>query len=152
MTDKTEVMFYHLERQSLEEVLPVLLEKALARGWRAVVEVPDADTLDALDRHLWTYRDDSFLPHASERDDPGTRQPVWLTMGQSNPNRADIRFLTGRVDPSEVERYLRVVLLFSADDPTAVEHARRQWKPLRQAGHECTYWQQTARGGWERKA
>lgn len=147
-----EVMFYHLERQRLEDVLPVLLEKTLARGWRAVVEVPEGDRLDALDRHLWTFRDDSFLPHASEREDPGTRQPIWLTQGKSNPNGAQVRFLTHRADPDAVADYARVVLLFSADDPEAVAHARRHWKPLKAAGHTCTYWQQTAGGGWEQKA
>jgi len=147
----TEVMFYHLERQRLEDVLPLLLEKTLARGWRAVVEVPDDNHLDALDRYLWTYRDDSFLPHASERDDPGERQPIWLTRGKSNPNGAAIRFLTHRADPDDVTPYERVVLLFSADDPDAVAHARRHWKPLKAAGHECTYWQQNARGSWEKK-
>lgn len=151
MAETTEVMFYHLERQRLEDVLPLLLEKTLQRGWRAVVEVPDGDTLDALDRHLWTYRDDSFLPHASERDDDGTRQPVFLTRGPGNPNGAEVRFLTGTAEPQDVGAYQRVVLLFSADDPAAVAHARKQWKPLKAAGHSCTYWQQGAKGGWEQK-
>ena len=151
MPDQTEVMFYHLERQTLEDVLPILLEKTLSRGWRAVVEVPDSERLEALDRHLRTFRDDSFLPHASERDDPGQRQPIWLTSGRTNPNGAEIRFLTHRADPSDVETYRRVVLLFSADDAEAVRHARGQWKPLKAAGHACTYWQQTGSGGWEQK-
>ncbi|MEM0909009.1 MAG: DNA polymerase III subunit chi [Pseudomonadota bacterium] len=146
-----EVMFYHLERQSLEEVLPLLLEKTLARGLKAVVEVPDPARLDALDRHLWTYRDDSFLPHASERDDPGTRQPIWLTTGQDNPNGAAIRFLAHGADPINIDAYQRVVLLFSADDADGVAHARTQWKPLKAAGHTCTYWQQTRSGGWAQK-
>ena len=33
----TEVLFYHLQRQPLEAVLPTLLEKSLERGWRALV-------------------------------------------------------------------------------------------------------------------
>jgi hypothetical protein len=35
----TEVLFYHLERASAQDVLPVLLLKTLERGWRAVVQV-----------------------------------------------------------------------------------------------------------------
>ncbi len=35
---KTEVLFYHLEQQALEKVLPSLVEKTLERGWRAVVQ------------------------------------------------------------------------------------------------------------------
>ena len=34
----TEILFYHLQHQPLERVLPTLLEKTLERGWRAVVQ------------------------------------------------------------------------------------------------------------------
>lgn len=152
MADKTEVMFYHLEHQGLEDVLPVLLEKTLARGWKAVVELPDAARLEALDRHLWVFREDSFLPHASEREDSGEMQPVWLTTGRTNPNGATVRFLAGGAEPADVADYRRVILLFSSDDQAAIALARQHWKPLKAAGHDCTYWQQTVAGGWTKKA
>ncbi|WP_108659826.1 DNA polymerase III subunit chi [Acuticoccus kandeliae] len=147
----TEVLFYHLERQTLEEVLPTLLEKTLQRGWRAVVQVSDEGVRDALDRHLWVYRDDSFLPHGTSADGQGERQPVWLTVEDDNPNRAAVRFYADRAAPKNVEAYERVVILFSADDAAAVQEARRQWTPLKNAGHTCTYWQQSATGRWEKK-
>jgi DNA polymerase-3 subunit chi len=146
-----EVLFYHLERQTLEEVLPALLEKTLARGWRAVVEMPDERRLEDLDRHLWTYREDSFLPHARLGDGDPARQLILLTTGPENPNGAAVRFLAHRAPPRGVEGYARVVLLFSADDPAAVADARAHWKPLKAAGHDCTYWQQTGAGRWEKK-
>ena len=34
---KPEIWFYHLERSTLDQVLPGLLEKTLQRGWRALV-------------------------------------------------------------------------------------------------------------------
>src|SRR5690349_11599483 len=34
----TDILFYHLERQPLDRVLPQLLERTLERGWRAVIE------------------------------------------------------------------------------------------------------------------
>ena len=64
----TEVLFYHLQNMSLESVLPPLLEKSLERGWRVVVQSTSPERTDALDAHLWTFRDDSFLPHGSARD------------------------------------------------------------------------------------
>ncbi|GIR10158.1 MAG: hypothetical protein CM15mP21_4200 [Hyphomicrobiales bacterium] len=36
----TEVLFYHLERQTLEQVLPRLVQASLGRDWRVVVK-PD---------------------------------------------------------------------------------------------------------------
>ena len=58
-----DVWFYHLERQSLEQVLPVLLDRALARGWRAAVQATAAERIAALDELLWTWTDESFLAH-----------------------------------------------------------------------------------------
>src|SRR3954471_24492685 len=63
----TEVLFYHLQNMSLESVLPPLLEKSLERGWRVVVQSTSPERTEALDAHLWTYSDDSFLPHATWR-------------------------------------------------------------------------------------
>lgn len=147
----SEVYFYHLERQTLEEVLPTLLEKTLERGWRAIVEATDEDRCEHLDRHLWTYRDDSFLPHARPVDGATARQPIVLLTGPDNPNGATVRFLVDRAPPRDVGAYRRVVLLFSADDPVAVAEARTVWQSLKGAGHDCTYWRQTPEGQWERK-
>ena len=61
----TEILFYHLHRQPLERVLPTLLERSLERGWRVVVQASSEERVEALDAHLWTFRDDSFLPHGT---------------------------------------------------------------------------------------
>ncbi len=38
MSGKPEIWFYHLERSTLDQVLPTLLEKTLERGWRALIK------------------------------------------------------------------------------------------------------------------
>ena len=64
----TEVLFYHLEQQTLDKVLPTLVEKTLERGWRAVVQAGTQERLAAIDLALWTYKEDSFLAHGSAKD------------------------------------------------------------------------------------
>jgi len=44
----TEVYFYHLERRTLEEVLPTLLERSVERGWRATVQAASEERVEAL--------------------------------------------------------------------------------------------------------
>lgn len=148
----TEVFFYHLERHPLERVLPTLLERTLDRGWRAIVQVGSQERLEALDTHLWTYRDDSFLPHGTKRDGSAELQPVLLTTDETNPNGAAVRFLVDGAVLSRFEGYLRVVLIFDGADRTAVESARGQWKAARGEGCAVTYWQQTEAGRWEKRA
>ncbi len=64
----TEMLFYHLQGQKLEGVLPALLEKSLERGWKVIVQGASEERIEALDAHLWTYRDDGFLPHGTWRE------------------------------------------------------------------------------------
>lgn len=147
-----EVLFYHLERRSLEDVLPGLLEKCLDRGWRAVVQASSAERCEALDAHLWSYREDSFLPHGASGDAFAAEHPICLTTGPDNPNGASVRFLVERAVPDDISSYERVVYLFDGGDETAVGMARDQWKTARQDGHTVTYWQQDAAGRWQKKA
>lgn len=148
----TEVLFYHLENQPLERVLPMLLEKSLERGWRAVVETGTPERAEALDVALWTWRDDSFLPHglAGQATDP--LQPVLITTGGDNPNGANIRFFVDRAVPRKSAGYERIVYLFSGHDPDAVAEARVAWKALSTPENAVTYWQQDPGGRWVKKA
>jgi DNA polymerase-3 subunit chi len=149
----TEILFYHLQHKPLEAVLPTLLEKSLERGWRAVVQATSAERLAALDDHLWTFSDESFLPHATDKEPDVAEQPVVLTLGDGNPNAAAIRFLVeGAPVPAEIDGYERLVLLFDGNDEDALAAARADWKSVKAAGHEATYWQQDSRGRWEKKA
>ena len=150
----TEVLFYHLDRLPLERVLPGLLEKCLERQWHAVVQVGSDERCEAIDAHLWTYRDDAFLPHGSARDGAGGggAHPVWLTTGDDNPNDARVRFLADGAEASNLEDYQRVVVLFDGNDREAVERARASWTSVKAAGHDATYWQQDEGGRWAKKA
>ncbi len=148
----TEVLFYHLQRQPLERVLPELLEKCLQRQWRTVVEVGSDERCAALDAHLWTYRQEGFLPHGTAKDGHAGEQPIWLTTGDDNPNQATVRFLTDGAEMADFRGYERVIVVFDGNDNEAVEKARKSWTAAKAAGHAATYWQQNERGGWEKKA
>jgi DNA polymerase-3 subunit chi len=147
----TEVLFYQLDRRPLESVLPELLEKCIQRNWRTVVQVGSDERLFALDAHLWTYGDESFLPHGTAKDGRTDSQPIYLTTGTDNPNEATVRFLADGAEIADYAPYARVVVLFDGSDQDARDRARGWWTAAKAAGHEATYWQQSDRGGWVRK-
>lgn len=149
----TEILFYHLQGQRLEGVLPALLEKSLQRGWRVAVQGASEERIEALDAHLWTYRDDSFLPHGTWRESEASAHPVLLTLTESNPNGSNVRILIeGAPMPADPESYQRIVLLFDGDDEEAVTAARTHWSEARARGFDVTYWQPNERGRWVKKA
>lgn len=150
----TEALFYHLERRALEEVLPGLVEKSLQRGWRAVIRTDSSERSDALDTLLWTYDDQSFLPHAQSGDGDAGRQPVLITVEESNSNAAQIVFYVGGAQPSDwdaLHALTRVVLLFDGRDGEALAQARAAWKEARAAGHDVTFWKETPAGKFEKQ-
>lgn len=149
----TEVLFYHLHRQPLERVLPTLLEKSLARGWRVIVQSPSDERIEALDAHLWTYNDFSFLPHGTAKGGDAAEQPILLTVDSDNRNGAQVRFLIdGAPLPEDAEAYERIVLIFDGEDEEAVAAARAQWTDSKARGFATTYWQPDEQGRWVKKA
>lgn len=149
----TEVLFYQLKGQRLEDVLPPLIARSLERGWRVAVQASSDERIEALDAHLWTWRDDAFLPHGTWRDAEAAAQPVLLTVNEENPNGAVVRFLVeGAGMPAEPAAYQRLVLLFNGDDPEALETARERWAKAKAEGFEVTYWRADENGAWQRQA
>ena len=149
----TEILFYHLQSQPIERVLPTLLEKSLERGWRVVVQAASEERIEALDAHLWTFRDDSFLPHGTHKQPEAAEQPILLTVNDDNPNKAEVRFLIDNAPvPEDASPYARIVLLFDGDDEDAVAAARTRWSEAKEKGLDATYWQPDAQGRWVKKA
>ena len=150
----TETLFYHLERRALEEILPGLVEKSLARGWRAAIRTDSSERSDALDTLLWTYDDQSFLPHAQLGDGDPAAQPVLITVEEGNPNSANIVFYVGGAVPGDwaaLNDLARVVLLFDGRDEGALAAARAAWKDAKAGGHDVTYWKETPSGKFEKQ-
>jgi DNA polymerase III subunit chi len=151
----SEALFYHLERRRLDDVLPGLVERTLERNWRALIRAESAERASAIDALLWTYNDESFLPHAMEGDGDAARQPVLITVEAGNPNDAQVLFLVGGTAVPDWSTstvcFDRVVILFDGRDPEALASARNAWKGAKAAGHNVTYWKENASGKWDKQ-
>lgn len=147
----TDIRFYHLQSQSLEQALPALLSKALEKFSRVVVKTPDDKEAERLCESLWIARPDSFLPHGTAKDGFAEEQPVWLTPSEENPNGADVLILTGGAQTEKSGDFKLCCEIFDGRDENAVKEARARWKTYKDAGHSVTYFQQNATGGWEQK-
>jgi len=99
------------------------------------VQSTSEERAEALDAHLWTYRDDSFLPHATWRAGDAQDQPIILAVEEGNPNRANVRFLVDNAAlPADSHAYERVVLVFNGDDGEALAAARGAWTDSKARG------------------
>lgn len=144
--------FYHLQKWPLERALPELLERVLSRGLKAVVATGSPERAKDLDSLLWTYTEDSWLPHGSKGGGDPAQQPVWITDVAENPNEATVLVVTEGADFLDPSGFERVLDIFDGAVQDDVEAARRRWTRLREAGHDLSYWQQDGNGRWTQKA
>ena len=107
-----------------------------AGGWWC--RVGSAERLEALDAHLWTYRDDAFLPHGMRRDGSEADQPVWLTdRRRTTPTTPTVRFLIDGATPPDLMPYRRGVYMFDGHDDEAIA--------------ACARALEGGKGGWPRR-
>jgi len=146
----SEVRFHHLEQRRVDQALPRLLERALEEGRRVVVRASSDEMVAALNERLWTYDDASFLPHGAAGDGDPMTQPIFLTSEAENPNAATMLVRLSGVEAAEADdAFDLVVLLFDGRDEAALEHARGEWRRLKDHGRTISYWRESDEGGWE---
>ncbi|MFB2593284.1 DNA polymerase III subunit chi [Paracoccus sp. p4-l81] len=149
-----DALFYHLTGSTLEGLLPVLIGKCRAAGWRVVVRGRDAERMDWLDQKLWLTGDDGDFPaHGLSGGPHDADQPVLLTCDDAVPNGAQALIAVdgATVAPAELAGLARALILFDGGDQAAVQHARDQWKTLVAAGVAAQYWAEDA-GRWSKRA
>ncbi|MDP3494397.1 MAG: DNA polymerase III subunit chi [Hyphomonadaceae bacterium] len=138
--------FYHIEHTSLDAAIAPLIEKCLERKWRVVVVGHD-ETLERLNKTLWTFREDSFLPHGRARTD-AEKHPILLSTEATATNGAKVALL---LDGSDIgmETFERAMVVFDGGDETVRAKARQQYKAATDGGGAARYFQQERGGGWK---
>ncbi|RKQ70791.1 DNA polymerase III chi subunit [Litorimonas taeanensis] len=150
-TSGPDYWFYHLEGSTLEGVLPDLLEKSLSRGWRVLVKLPP-DKQKQFDDHLWTFRDDSFIPHGRDDEPMADWQPVLLSSDIKVATGFDIVFLLDGAEVEISEGVSRVMVMINGRSEQDVSRERGRWKALKAINASLAYYQQNERGRWEKRA
>ncbi|HVI98647.1 MAG TPA: DNA polymerase III subunit chi [Sphingomonas sp.] len=144
-----QVDFYHLTTSPLERVLPILAERVIGGGGRLLI-VSAEDRLAPLDRLLWTYKAESFLPHACAGGDADADQPILLATAVESANGARNVLFADGVWRDEALGFDRAFHLFDED---RIREARLTWKSLAdREGADRRYWKQDESGRWEQAA
>ncbi|WP_136161428.1 DNA polymerase III subunit chi [Sphingomonas flavalba] len=145
-----QVDFYHLTTSPVGAVLPRIAERVLGEGGRLLVVSADPAQRDALDRDLWAYRADAFLPHATAGDGGEPDQPVLIAEAPVPLNAArNIALVDGRWR-DEATTFDRAFHFFDED---GIEAARAAWRALAEReGVERRYWKQDSAGRWAQVA
>lgn len=148
----TEIRFYHLQKQNLDQALPLILSKAYEKNEPIVVRFGSNQEVERFNTHLWTFKPESFLPHGSPKEGNPENQPIWLTDKKNNPNNAKILILTQGVNDENIADYDLCCEMLDGRSDDQVSAARERWKQYKEDGHDITYWMQSETGAWEKKS
>jgi len=147
----TEIRFYHMMQKRLDAALPEIISKALERDYRIVIKAKDKDILKKIDKNLWTYKALSFIPHSMIKNGNESEQPIWLTVKDENPNKANMLLLVDGTDTENIDEFDLCCELFDGNDEIIVSKARDHWKEYKEKSYELSYFQQDDLGKWQKK-
>ncbi len=133
----TRVDFYVLddpnERQHRHLVCR-LTEKAWREGHTIHIRCEGADSVASLDDLLWTYKDTSFLPHATLDAAESGGVPVTLGHQEQTPDTADVLINLGHDVPAYFSRFERVMET-TGSDVHARNAARERYRFYQERGY-----------------
>ena len=145
-----QVDFYHLAATPLDRALPQIAAKVVEAGGRLLIVSAREEQRVALDRLLWSYRPDSFLPHAQAGSGNDAIQPILIAADIAPANAARHVAL---VDGAWRDGALDFDRAFHFFEDDAIRAAREAWRALGgRDGVERRYWKQNDAGRWEQAA
>ena len=147
-----QVDFYHLT-SPLDRVLPRIAERVVATGGRLLIVAEPEEQRVALDRLLWSYTPESFLPHAQAGSNDDAAQPILIADDIPETAPANAARNVAIVDGRWRDLTLSFDRAFHIFDDEAIREARLAWKALADRdGVERRYWKQNESGRWEQAA
>lgn len=135
------IYFVRLEAQNKALHIGRLAEMYFERGQRMLIVVANDDLAISLDRYLWAFKKESFLPHAihqnnNDNDNESADEAIVITTVEHNPNRADVLICGSPCSPSFFKEFQFIYDFAETYDAQLAEAARERFRLYRQHGFD----------------
>lgn len=128
--EKREINFYQVSEDVVKSIAPLMI-KMLKDDKKAFIYTKSHDRISELDRILWSYGRNSFIPHVTsfEKDFDFKRQPIVISNEENNIN--DAQYLVFLDEPSAdfIAKFSRVFYFFLESDVAIARKAIKNIKP-----------------------
>jgi DNA polymerase-3 subunit chi len=127
------VNFYILHTtnwQAKDRLACQLVEKAWQQGNRIYIHTGSLVAAQHIDILLWTYKEESFLPHSISSTDP-----ISIGYTEQVADNMDVLINLSEVVPPFISKFKRIVEIVDNIEP-AREAGRRRYNYYKQQGHE----------------
>lgn len=112
-----------------------LAEKAYQQGHQVFIHTEDQAQSDAMDKALWAFRADSFVPHQILGADSEIEAPVLISHQNSAPPRLmDVLINLNPVQPLFFSQFERLAEIIN-DDEEIKKHGRLRYQFYKDRGY-----------------
>ncbi len=101
-----------------------------AQGRRVLLLAPDQLSAEELDRMLWTFEPNSFIPHEQAGGADQAVEPVLIATASENLNQASVLIMLKPEEPEELSGYTHLIYFVPAEQGDALMEARERYKRL----------------------
>jgi DNA polymerase-3 subunit chi len=131
------IFFVRLERQNKALHVGRLADICFNRGQRVLIVVANEEMAKSLDRYLWTFKKDSFLPHLVHQNNYETcDDAIVISTVEYNPNKADVLICVSPCSLSFFKEFQFVYDFAETYDPQLADAARERFRFYRQQGFD----------------
>ena len=138
MTDRPQIDFYVLQEQSSGGRFKLacrIVEKAYRLGHQVYVRTDNSDDTNVLDDLLWTFSQNSFVPHQLSTESDSRESPVVIGEHLPAAESTDVVISVANDPVSDFTAYPRIVEIVGCDDDEKVS-GRNRFRYYREHGAE----------------
>jgi|TARA_A100001388_G_scaffold269106_1_gene245004 DNA polymerase-3 subunit chi len=149
----TQIIFYSTAPLQVEKTLFALLEKSLEKGNKSLLLFKDKEKCLSINEQLWTYKQNSFLPHISEDDQiyDNIDVPVYLSTKNENPFKAELLFSIDGFLPDNIDHFERVIIIIDVNDELLNEKYKNYYLDINKNFEDIVFYKSDDNGKWIEK-
>lgn len=149
----TQIIFYSTAPLQVEKTLFALLEKSLEKGNKSLLLFKEKEKCLSINEQLWTYKQNSFLPHISEDDQiyDNIDVPVYLSTKNENPFKAELLFSIDGFLPDNIDHFERVIIIIDVNDELLNEKYKNYYLDINKNFEDIVFYKSDDNGKWIEK-
>ena len=149
----TQIIFYNTAPLQVENTLFNLIEKSIENGYKSLLLFNDKNKCSAIDEKLWTYKQNSFLPHLTEDEKISDEIdiPIYLSTKNENPYKAELLFSIDGFLPNNINNFERVIIIVDVNDKILLEEYKKYYLDINEDFEDIVFYKSNDNGKWTEK-
>ena len=134
--------FYNASHRDVVADIAWLTENIFKKNNRIIIFCTDQETAELVDEFLWSYRDDSFIPHSLKKYGEASHNPILVTtdLDEGYDHNVLLAFNGVLIKKNDWQRFAKIYYFFDDQDIKEKENARSMWKIFSSLDVDCKYW------------